>query len=289
MRNEPSRTAEMVCLFRAAERLRQGSDRVLDDPYARWFLGPMVRAALATFEATGRLGRLAQDHVPGLAPYIVARHRFIDDRLTKALERDAEQVVILGAGYDTRAYRLADRLAGRRVYELDFPATSRRKVEIVDAHAKSLPNANVVRVEIDFLTQTVEDALASAGYEVGRPTFFIWEGVSMYLTRAAVKDTITTLRRLGGPKSQVAMDYWFLLDSGDFMSTMRRLSPNLLYFLGEPITFGIHPEDVVPFMERLGFVVDDLADGTDLQMRYLGDGRKAYPACYVLSGSVRSA
>lgn len=279
----------MVGLYRAAERRREAALRVLDDPYAKWFLGSFARAALATLEATGRLGRLAEEAGPtGLSTYIVSRHRFIDDALKEALASGAvEQVVVLGAGYDTRAYRLAELLKGRRFYEVDFPATSRRKARIVEAHSEELPSVDVVRVEIDFLEARLEDALAAAGFQ-RRPTFFIWEGVSMYLTRAAVKSTLGTLRTLGGAGSRLAMDLWFLLDSHDLMSTLRRVSPNLLHFLGEPITFGIHHEDVGPFLERLGFVTDDLADAAALEARYVKDDRRVYPACYVLTATATS-
>ncbi len=286
MKNEPSRTAEMVCLYRAAEQRRPEHERALDDPYAKWFLGPLTRTALLTLEATGRLGRIAEDRTPtGLSTYIVARHRFIDDALGAALDAGAEQVVLLGAGYDTRAYRFADKLRGKRVYELDFFATSRRKQQIVAQHADELPDVDVVAIEIDFLRERIADVLAVVGFELGRRTFFVWEGVSMYLSREAVKSTLDTLRTLGGPGSQLAMDYWFLLDSADWLSTIRRASASLLHLLNEPITFGIHPEDAPAFMERQGFVVEDLADADTLQRRYLSADRSVYPACFVLTAS----
>jgi len=127
VRGRPSQTAEVVCLMRASDQRRRPAERILDDPYARWFLGPMSRAALATWEASGRWGRLAERLSPGLTAWVLARHRWIDDCLARAVEGDVAQVVLLGAGYDTRAYRFAAALRGRPVYEVDFPATSRRK------------------------------------------------------------------------------------------------------------------------------------------------------------------
>src|SRR5262249_43732412 len=126
MRGRPSQTAEVVCLMRASDQRRPSAERILDDPYARWFLGPMSRAALASWEASGRGGKLAERLSPGLTAFVLTRHRWIDDCLRRALARDVEQVVLLGAGYDTRAYRFASELAGRPVFEVDFPATSRR-------------------------------------------------------------------------------------------------------------------------------------------------------------------
>src|SRR5687767_4288283 len=124
----------MVCLFRATDQRRKPEERIVDDPYAKTFLGPMMRAALVTLEATGRLGVLAEEYSAGLTAYVLCRHRFIDDCLKEALadaNAPVEQVVLLGAGYDTRAYRFAGELRGRPVFEVDFPSTSKRKAEVV--------------------------------------------------------------------------------------------------------------------------------------------------------------
>lgn len=283
MKDEPSRTAEMVCAFRATDQRHPPAERIIDDPYAKLFLRPLMRAGLATFEASGRLGDLAIEMSPGLLTYVLARHRFIDDALAAALDErtvPVEQVVLLGAGYDTRAYRFADKLRGRKVFEVDFPSTSRRKAEIVADKKKELPAVDPTIVEIDFAKETLADRLEAHGFTRNARTFFVWEGVSMYLPRKAVKDTLSTIRAISGPKSEVAMDFWYLLDAPDLISTAHRMSANLLYFLGEPMTFGIHPEDVGPFADRLGLSLADLADAEQLERRYIRDGRRVYPACY---------
>jgi methyltransferase (TIGR00027 family) len=283
MRDEPSRTAEVVCLFRAADQRRAPAERIVDDPYAKLFLGPVLRAALATIEATGRIGELAEEHAPGLMTYVVCRHRFIDDCLARGLDDSTAQVVLLGAGYDTRAYRFVDALGDRPFYELDFPATSRRKARVLERNARDLPDREVVRIEIDFAREHVDDVLIAAGFAPGLPTFFVWEGVSMYLKRAAVKDTLSRLHALGGPGTMLAMDYWFLVDEPDLVSTAYRAGANLLHLLGEPVTFSLHPEDAGPFMERTGFEVVDLADADELERRYVRDGRHVYPGNYVVA------
>ena len=282
MRDDPSRTAEAVCLFRATDQRRASGERILDDPYAKLFLGPVARTALATIEATGRIGTLAEQYAPGIVTYVLARHRYIDDCLAAVLHGPVSQVVLLGAGYDTRAYRFAAALHGRPVFELDFPATSRRKARIAEAHAHELPQANVRRVEIDFLTENLEDALVSAGFQTGAQTFFVWEGVAMYLTRSAVKDTLARIHALGAAGSTVAADFWYLLDSTDLLSAAYRSSANLLSLVGEPVLFALHPDDAGPFMRRLGFDIADLADAEELRRRYVRDGRHVFPSNYVL-------
>jgi methyltransferase (TIGR00027 family) len=272
--------------MRASDQRRPPDERILDDPYARWFLGPMSRAALSSWEASGRWGKLAERLSPGLTAWVLGRHRWIDDRLGRALAGDVEQVVLLGAGYDSRAYRFAEQLRGRPVYEVDFPATSRRKARIVAQRARELPATDARIVEIDFQTESLRDRLLASGLRERRKTFFVWEGVSMYLTRAAVKATLAMVRDLGAPGSEIAIDFWYLLDDPDLRGTAYRMSANLLYFVGEPVTFGIHPEDVGPFLERLGFRVREIADAKAVEEGYVRDGRHVAPGNYLVLAAI---
>lgn len=280
MRSSPSITAEVVCWMRAMERRRAPTERVLDDPYAERFLGPLLSTALMGAKLSGDLGLAAERYFPGLSAYIVARHRFIDDALLAA--GPVEQLVLLGAGYDTRAYRFADHLRRAHVFEVDHPATSARKGTIVAGLTGELPAADVTRVEVDFEQQALDERLLAHGFRRGARTFVVWEGVSMYLTRRAIEGTFDLLHALTGPGSRVAMDYWFLLDAPDLRATAHRLEPHLLSFLGEPVTFGIHPEDVGGFLDRRRFRVSELASAATLESRYIRDGRSIYPANYVL-------
>ncbi len=278
VRDQPSQTAEGVCLFRAMERERPPDARILDDPYAEHFLGAAYRATLSAFRLTGRLGQAAQQYAPGVSTFVVARHRFIDDALVSALAGGVEQVVLLGAGYDSRGYRFADALGGRPLFELDFPATSRAKRRIVNEGPFTA--GPVEHVAIDFLREGIADRLRATRFKEGARTFFVWEGVAMYLTRSAVKDTLAALRSLSAPGSELAMDFWFLLDAPDALTTVHRAGPNLLQWLGEPITLSMHPEDVGAFLAREGFELADLADAAELERRYVRDDRHVYPACY---------
>lgn len=287
MRDAPSRTAEAVCFMRAAEQSRPASARILDDPHSALFLGPALKAGLAAYEASGAVSRFLVDQglvLGDLSAYIVSRHRFIDDHLVRALAEPAlEQVVLLGAGYDTRAYRFKDAIGDRPFFEVDFPSTSRRKAQVVRDHAATLtpPRRHAV-VEVDFETQAVDERLLASGFKQGARTFFVWEGVSMYLTRATVKGTLSMLRALSAPGSELAMDFWYFLDAPDLVGTGHRAAVNLLHLFGEPITFGIHPEDVPSFFERQHSQVLDVADAPELERRYVKDGRKVYPANYVV-------
>ncbi len=152
LQSRPSLTAEAVTMARALEHLKPPAERVVDDPWAQLFVSPAARRALAAWSGslTGRV--LRQLGATGTS-YVPLRHRFIDEHLAAALDEGIEQVVLLGAGYDTRAYRFAEQLAGRPVFEVDLAAISRAKAATIAKHADEFPDANVVRVEIDFESQ----------------------------------------------------------------------------------------------------------------------------------------
>src|SRR4051794_20163183 len=189
LQSRPSVTAEAVTMARAIESLKPPDERVVDDPWAQLFLSSAARRTLAAWSGS-MTGRVMRRLGATGTTYVPLRHRFIDDHLADALDAGTEQVVLLGAGYDTRAYRFADQLRGRRVFEVDLAPISRAKAATIAKHAEQFPDVDVARVEIDFESQALTDVLPDAGFAVGESTFFVWEGVPMYLTRAAVTATL---------------------------------------------------------------------------------------------------
>ena len=104
----------------------------------------------------------------------------------------------------------------------------------------------------------------------------------MYLSREAVKMTLGSLHALCAPGSVLAMDFWHMLDGPDVRATLHRMSPHLLHLVGEPVTFGIHPEDVGGLLASRGWQLEDLADAAELARRYVRDGRRLYPPSYLV-------
>jgi methyltransferase (TIGR00027 family) len=290
-RTQPSRTAEATAFQRATERTLPPRQRIVDDPWAEHFLRPATRAALAAYAGSGVAKRA--DELLGLTHFVVTRHRYIDDRLRDALAAGIEQVVVLGAGYDARAFRFADLLGARPVFELDHPATQARKERVLSqiAPRHPPPAVDVRRIPIDFERASIAKRLRSARFDRARRSFFVWEGVSMYLTRDAVKRTLATIAELSPAGCEIAFDAWFLLDDPDLRSSWHRFSANLLSLLGEPVTFSLHPEDAGAFLVRQGFELCDLARARDLERRYARRGRRlhVYPACYLAHARVPGA
>jgi methyltransferase (TIGR00027 family) len=199
--------------------------------------------------------------VPGLAGDVIGRVRYIDDCLKACIKEGLEQLVILGAGYDSRAYRFNELKNGIKIFELDHPATQKVKVDKVKKILGSLP-PHVVYIPIDFNKDNLEDKLFEKGYDKNLKTFFIWEGVTMYLSDEAIDETLTFVARNSKQGSSIIFDYVFksFLDETMKMKGIEQIELvkrayeriDALY-TGEHFTFGIPEGTVVGFLSRRGF------------------------------------
>jgi methyltransferase (TIGR00027 family) len=278
----PSTTAQAVTLYRALELRRPVSQRIVNDPYAPLFLTAGSRSLLRPLAAAAPLRDLVAQHdLGGLSTYVLCRHRFIDEHLLA--EYDAVQVLVLGAGYDSRAYRFATQLGGRPVYEVDLPPLSRRKAAMVAARPAEFAGTSIVRVEIDFRRQALADVLGDAGFAYGARTFVIWEGVAPYLDAAAVDATLASLREVCGPGSMLAMDLWAGTGGPGPLAPVRRLGARAIALIGEPVTFGVVEPAAHSLLAEHGFQITDLADATTLADRYATGGRRSFESLYVLA------
>lgn len=287
--DRPSATAQWTTLARALELDRPAPQRIVTDHYAPVFLTPTYRAVLQALRVGGPLVRRAERvDVAGLAAFVLCRHAFIDDHLLRSLTDGAQQVVVLGAGYDARAYRFADQIGERPVFEVDLAPLSRRKAAIVQKHRALFGATRVRRVEIDFRRDSLDERLRSAGFVVGARTFVVWEGVSMYLSADAVSATLRTLSQVCGAGSALAMDFWYRLDGAGAADQVRRIGAQTIRLIGEPVTFGLHPQAAPEFLQQHGFEVTDLAESTELAARYATDGRHSEKSVYVVAAVIRS-
>lgn len=202
--------------------------------------------------------------------YVNARTKHMDALLVKAVKDGAVQVVNLGAGYDSRAYRFRETMPQVRFFEIDLPAMIEEKKRRLKLALGQVPD-DVAYVPIDFNTQTIPDELKKAGYDPGRKTFFIWEGVTYYISAEAVDSTLHFIATGSAPGSSVVFDYMPLgVIKGDFKTypDIRRLSFWVAY-RGEPFIFGIPEGESTTYASQHGLkVISDLKP-KDLQERYL--------------------
>jgi len=276
----PSKTAEFVATFRAVETARPDGQRLFSDPYASAFLDGKLK--LGAKISGSRLGqRLVSAYIdrnwPGSRPSAVIRTRLIDDAVTAAVNNGAEQIAILGAGYDTRGLRLPA-AAEVPVFELDQPPTQERKKARLIERDGGLPE-NVTYVPFDLLEEGVGAPLERAGFAAGMKSVYIWEGVLSYLTPEAVDATLGWITHSGAPGSRLVytyVDIALLKDRGEdeppWSAQVARV--------GEPFRYGLDPSGMEQFLAERGLKpVWDMSTAEALS-RYPVPGGENAPGFY---------
>lgn len=268
-----SRTAEQNALFRALETSRSGASRPIDDPFAHVFLSPLLRWVAAL----GR-SRLAHPLVvgfidlrwPGVRSSVVARTRLID-AIVEDTVPGTEQTVLLGAGFDSRPYRLPC-LRDCAVFEVDHPDTQDRKRAMLDR--ARIFQSDVRFVPTDFQVGALDDALAATGFDRHKPTLFVWEGVTNYLTENAVDHTIRWCAG-AAPRSHLVFTYVdrsVLDDPTQYHGATRVLATSRR--AGEAVTFGMDPNEVADYLSERGLALLTDTGASSYREAYYGDSAR---------------
>jgi methyltransferase (TIGR00027 family) len=209
-RDRPSTTAALVAAVRALYSELPPPYRLAPDQFAaalvpRWLALP-ARVARRFPDAAPLLHGFASVVGLGMAENVALRTRAIDDALRAGVAAGARQVVLLGAGLDSRAHRIPE-LSALRVLEVDHPSTHRYKAARLARLSGAAREADTVRVPIDFERDRLDDVLTRAGLVRDELTFWIWEGVTVYLSRAALLSTLRVVGELSAPGSRLAVTY----------------------------------------------------------------------------------
>lgn len=202
--------------------------------------------------------------------YVNARTKHMDEILEAAGKNGIKQMVNLGAGYDSRAYRYHKAMPHVRFFEIELPWMVTEKKRRVKAILGEIPDC-VTYVPIDFNIQNIPDELAKAGYDPSLKTLFIWEGVTYYISAEAVEATLQFIREKSAPGSSVVFDYMSLgAIRGNWKKypDTRRLSFWVKY-RGEPFVFGIPEGEEIEWVEQRGLKVISDLDREALEDRYL--------------------
>ncbi len=267
LEQEPSRTAWMAATHRAAHQLLERG-LIFSDPLALRILGQDAESV--TRDA------LAHPERRGMRMFIAARAHLAESALATGVEqRGVSQLVVLGAGLDTFAYRNphADRL---RVFEVDHPATQAWKRRRLAEAGIAVPTG-VVHAPVDFEREALLEGLTAAGLDPARRTFFMWLGVAPYLTQEAVRATLAAIGGLAGG-GEVAFDY---ADPPAALSDEARAAHQVraerVAALGEPWLSYFEPPALRALLTDQGFRdVEDLGPPA-LAARYWPGVQRAAP------------
>jgi len=292
--HQPSRTAEYMAFFRAMESVRPAKVRLFTDPFAVNFIGPQLKKAVSFCAKWPICASLLTWYVDrrllGSRTSAVARTRLIDDALHDALREDIAQVVILGAGFDCRAYRLAQ-LERTTIFEVDHPATRAAKIACLRTVLQTLPD-NVRYIENDLNNRTLLNELAQVGFRDSDRAIFLWEGVSHYLTADAV-DSVLRIVASCCPGSRLIFTYIHAgaLDGSVDFEGARRIV-NDVARLHEPWIFGLRPERVRDFLRERGLSLETDLSAREYRSKYFGNAAermKGYDFYHVAVAHVLNA
>ena len=229
---------------------------------AYWLLSrmrPVSRLFIAVLE------RLS---IPGIQLHYVVRKRYLEDVAREALKEGVGQMVVIGGGFDTLAFRLHEEFPSVQFIEIDHPATQRVKRQTVDAH--HLPGENLRFLAVDLTRRTLEESLLTCDeYRQDEETLFICEGVLMYLLPEEIEKLFSFIRTHSSPRSRFAFTF---MESENDRIRFRNASAAVGLWLclrGEVFKWGV-PRDRLPeYLASNGFTVERIATHDSLRTRYL--------------------
>ncbi len=261
-----SRTALGAAICRMIEQYQPEKIRLFDDPVAKELVGSTIKFLMQFNRIRNLTVRQTDGVAKGIYGVQVCRTRFIDDAVQTAISKGIQQVVILGAGYDTRPYRLPQ-MKTIEVFDFDLPAIQEDKKKKLQKYLGLLPR-HVTFIPIDFDTQALEAVISGTAFNLRKPAIFVWEGVTQYISEESVRQTLAFLGK-SARGSTVLFTYVLksiierrstIPDANHMMDVVAKQSPWI---------FGIEPSGIQDFLKpyHLALVAD--VGNSDYQEKYL--------------------
>ncbi|MUL41948.1 SAM-dependent methyltransferase [Streptomonospora sp. PA3] len=274
MSNPAARTADGPMAIVAVDQFDEHP--LIRDPLAHRFLTGGAR----WFAAANRLApvrrwtiRSMEKRIPGLWANMLCRKRYVDDRLAESAESGIDAVVVLGAGFDDRAYRLPA-LEATPVFEVDLPENIDRKRAVLRrAYGGAVPGSATL-VPLDFATGDLAGALAAHGYRKRWRTFFVWEAVTQYLDEEAVRATFDVLAEAtAGSRLVFTYVHRDLIDGTNLFGAEAAYNK---WVVREGLwRFGMRPEEVAGFLAGYGWREVEQAGAREFAARYVAPTGRA--------------
>jgi methyltransferase (TIGR00027 family) len=238
----PSRTSILTAAARAFGSRETDASVRNPDWAAERLIGPAELALIADHPISGAFDRDFQEAVNdpdifGFAWLMLVRTRFIDEMMGRAVRGGATQLVILGAGFDTRAQRFAELLKDVAVIEIDYGATQEYKKRRVESAFGRAP-VNVTYAPLDLTRESLAEGLRRGGFEPGRRTYYICEGVSMYVPEEGMKETLRAIAAESAPGSRLLIEYLNRAGLESLTKYPMGMIKNAVAW-GEPFVFGV--------------------------------------------------
>jgi len=265
--DRPSETAMTVAFCRAFACLEEQEEIRGKDYLAEIFLNEEAAKPLKDKKAVEWVKKNIM--TDGSYEFITCRTVFYDNEVQKALADDIPQIVFLGAGYDSRAYRFAGLIKNTCIYELDIKSTQQRKIEILKKAGIDTP-ANLKFVEIDFTKDKILDVLTAAGYKREMKTLFIWEGVLYYLTKRVIDGTLEIIKQNSPSGSIICFDYTITAPDMKNRYKAKEVRDKMkTRYSAEPVQEGFEEGKMGEYLDERGFKLVEHYNPEEMENKYL--------------------
>lgn len=263
-----SQTAIVVSLIRASSNCEAIPQLKSDDYLANLFIWPVFKLMIKF----NFVRRLIQKKLPyGIYESIITRTKYIDEVFSKAIKNGFEQIIIFGAGFDTRAIRLIKGDANIKIWEIDQPQTQSVKIQQYKNKHISI-NPNNIYISLDLNNMSFEGALNKTGFKKDKKTLFIMEGLLMYLDTNSVDALFKEIDELGCKGSEVVFDYIYSsYTEGKKKEKGGPSAKEIVEKIDERWRFGIEEEKIENFLKDKHLKLVEQLNGQDLNKRYFKD------------------
>ena len=264
MKNKSGNTAFGAAAVRLMEQYEPENKRLFNDPVVYHITGIFLRFILKSKSLKNYFVRKSEEIIPGIIGGQICRTRYIDEK-TLDLLKDIEQIMILGAGFDTRAYRLKG-IGNTDIYEIDLPEIQMVKKKRLKNYLGKFP-ANVTFIPIDFNREKLEDVLERSSFDMTKPSLVILEAVTQYLDKKSVEEVFQFFSQLSNDSYLI---FTYILK--DVIERKTEKANKMMGYLekkGSPFLFGINPSEIKTFLSK--YNLEMIADvGTEYyQENYL--------------------
>ena len=266
--NKSSRTAAYICTCRASSYLEKEIHYKSDDYIAVKLLPHFVKLLLK-LKILNLKGVLSPK---GIYPYVIARTKYIDSVFENSIKVGFEQVLIMGAGFDSRAIRfLNSGICNVKVYETDINYTQNAKVKQLKKRGVSIPENNIY-ISIDFNKEDLRTRLQDYRFDLNKKTLFILEGITMYLSESANDETFKLIHDYSAPGSLIVFDYIY---ASVLRRELKYYGESAIYKRvkkdNESWAFGIEEGGIERFLNSYNFHVLEHLDSKVIENKYFND------------------
>lgn len=259
-----SRTAQFTCMSRAASYFEKRLQYRSDDHIAT----KLVPRYLIPFLKIGMVRRFSPK---GIYEYVIVRTKFIDSIFKNAILNEFEQILVFGAGFDTRGIRFLKAKSNTKIFEMDVPITQNAKIDKLNKIGIKI-DPNIIFIPIDFNKESPENKLNKFGFQKNKRSLFILEGLLMYLDPKSVDLTFKMIDEFAGTNSEVVFDYVYssVLREENIYYGEEEIR-NKVKNANELWVFGIEKGEIEMFLGRYGFKLIQNLDSEGLENKYFKD------------------